>query len=233
MNKKTLVVLSGAGISAESGIMTFRDAQGLWEKHDIMEVASPMGFAKHPELVLRFYNERRRQARQCRPNAGHIALKDLETGYRVRIITQNVDNLHEQAGSSEILHLHGELFKARSTGDASLVYDMDTDEINLGDTCEKGFQLRPHIVWFHEEVPAFADALQWVSEADILIVTGTSLQVYPANTLMDYVPRTCSIYLVDPVRPDYASRFGYTYIQETATEGLPALANDLLKEVHR
>ena len=174
--KKKIVILTGAGISAESGIKTFRDADGLWEGHDVMEVASPAGWRKNRELVLNFYNERRRQLLSVEPNAAHIALVELEKKYEVHIVTQNVDNLHERAGSRRVVHLHGELTKARSTLDESLIYDWFKD-INLGDKCKKGAQLRPHIVWFGEAVPLLEDAASITSIADILVIVGTSMQV--------------------------------------------------------
>ena len=226
MNK--LVVLSGAGISAESGIKTFRDAGGLWEGHDVYEVASPEGFAKNPSLVLDFYNQRRKQARQCQPNAGHLSIAALEKHFDVHVVTQNVDNLHEKAGSKNVLHLHGELFKSRSTVFGNLIYNMEGDEINPGDLCEKGAQLRPHIVWFGEAVPEFERAARIVSQADVLVIVGTSLLVYPANTLIQYALRFCPIYLVDPQKP--AENFGrkIEYILKPASLGMPELAKILI-----
>lgn len=226
--QKKLVILTGAGISAESGIKTFRDAGGLWEGHDIMEVAS-QGFRKNPELVLDFYNQRRKQARTCEPNPGHLGLADLEKDFDVQIITQNVDNLHEKAGSTSILHLHGELFKARSTGNPALVYHMEGDEINMGDTCDEGFQLRPHIVWFGEDVPQFQFAARIASTADIMVVVGTSLVVYPANTLLQYAPPKTPIYLVDPNKPGEDFGRQIEYYLEPASTGVPKLA-DYLRE---
>ena len=176
---KKLVVLSGAGMSAESGIRTFRDMGGLWEEYDVLEVATPMAWAKNMDLVLRFYNERRKQLFSCEPNAGHLALAALEKYFDVRIITQNVDNLHERAGSTKVLHLHGELTKARSTADPSLIYEIGNRDINRGDKCEKGSQLRPHIVWFGEAVPFMDVAGKIASEADIFVVIGSSLNVFP------------------------------------------------------
>ena len=194
---RKVVVLSGAGISAESGIRTFRDAGGLWEGHDIMEVASPQGWYKNPALVLDFYNQRRRQLLEVQPNQAHLDLKKLEASYQVVIVTQNVDDLHERAGSSHIIHLHGELLKARSTKNPSLIYERKED-IHLGDTAEDGAQLRPHIVWFGEEVPMIEKALQEIMDADYVMVIGTSLQVYPAAGLIDYVKSTCKIFVIDP-----------------------------------
>ncbi|BDD10154.1 NAD-dependent protein deacylase [Fulvitalea axinellae] len=194
---RKLVVLTGAGISAESGIPTFRASDGLWEGHDVMEVASPEGWARNPELVLNFYNERRKAAREAEPNDGHLYLKKLEELFDVTVVTQNVDNLHEKAGSSNVIHLHGSLFESRSEADESLVYPSE-DVVELGDTCERGHQLRPNIVWFGEAVPMMEKAIEEASRADVFLVVGTSLQVYPAAGLVDYVPHDCEIYHVDP-----------------------------------
>ena len=198
---KKLVVLTGAGMSAESGIRTFRDSNGLWEEYDVMEVASIEGWYKNPELMLRFYNERRKQMFACEPNKGHRLLAALEDRYDVRIITQNVDNLHERAGSTQVLHLHGELTKARSSADPSLVYEIGNKEIKMGEKCEKGSQLRPFIVWFGEEVPKLEEAIHLVEHADILCIIGTSLNVYPAAGLLHYAPAVCPVYLIDPNPP--------------------------------
>jgi NAD-dependent deacetylase len=195
---KKLVVLTGAGVSAESGLKTFREMGGLWESYDVMEVASPEGWNNNMELVLRFYNERRAQLKDAKPNAGHTGLADLENFFDVHIITQNVDNLHEQAGSTKVLHLHGILTQVRSTGDASLVYDIGYKAINKGDTCDKGFQLRPNIVWFGEAVPAMEQAAAIASEADIFVVVGSSLVVYPAAGLVNYAPEHAPVFVVDP-----------------------------------
>ena len=194
---KKIVVLTGAGISAESGINTFRDSNGLWEGHDVMEVASPMGWKKNKEKVLDFYNKRRSQLFEVSPNEAHKALAALEKKYDVSIITQNVDDLHERSGSSKVLHLHGELLKVRSTRNPNLIYDWKKDLI-LGDFCEENSQLRPHIVWFGENVPMFDKALEITSEADILIVVGTSMQVYPAAHLINCAKPSVSIYFIDP-----------------------------------
>lgn len=226
---KKLVVLSGAGISAESGIKTFRDADGLWEGHDIMEVASPQGWAKNRELVLDFYNQRRKQALEVQPNAAHTALVELEKQYDVTIITQNVDNLHEKAGSSKVIHLHGELFKMRSTVDESLVYDMTHWEIKLGDKCEKGSQLRPHIVWFGEMVPLMDKAIGIARKADIFIVIGTSLVVYPAAGLVDYVPQETKIYVIDKNMPYISPRPNLVLLEENATTGMEKVLKDLME----
>jgi NAD-dependent deacetylase len=195
--KKQLVVLSGAGISAESGIQTFRDSDGLWEGHDVMEVATPEGWQKNPVLVLDFYNKRRAQLLQVKPNKAHTILSELENYFDVTIITQNVDDLHERAGSSNVLHLHGELLKVRSTVNASYVLDW-TKDLFLGDFDNNGNQLRPHIVWFGEDVPAIERAASIVEKADVLVIIGTSLQVYPAAGLMHYAQKSIPVYYIDP-----------------------------------
>jgi len=222
MIRKRLVVLTGAGISAESGIRTFRDMGGLWEEYDVMEVASPEGWAKNPQLVLRFYNERRSQLKNAQPNLAHKTLAEEETNFIVHIITQNVDNLHERAGSSNVLHLHGELTKARSTVNDNSIKDIGYSEINWGDKCEKGFQLRPHIVWFGEAVPAMDEAIKLVRGAEIFAVVGTSLNVYPAAGLLDYVPKCCPIYLIDPNDVGVWRR-DVTVIKEKASVGVPVM----------
>jgi len=231
---KRIVALTGAGVSAESGIRTFRDSNGLWEDHEVMDVASPEGWARDPELVLRFYNARRAQLKEVEPNAAHVALKDLESDFDVQVITQNVDNLHERAGSTNVLHLHGELTKSRSTRDDSLVYDC-TGDINLGDLCEDGHQLRPHIVWFGESVPALDRAAQITSTADIVLIIGTSLQVYPAAGLVGYAPPEAKIFYIDPnpaANHETNERAdSLTVIAESAAEALPSLARELLKGV--
>ena len=197
MSKKRITVLTGAGISAESGIKTFRDAGGLWEGHDVMEVASPQGWNNNRSLVIDFYNQRRAQLLEVTPNLGHDALVDLEDKYEVHIITQNVDDLHERAGSSNIIHLHGELTKVRSLGNEKLVYDWRKDLIE-GDLCEEGYQLRPHIVWFGEEVPEMNTAIKLVQKAEIFIIVGTSMQVYPAASLVQFVSPSVKIFFIDP-----------------------------------
>ena len=194
---KKIVILSGAGISAESGIKTFRDADGLWEGHDMMEVASPIGFAKNPELVLDFYNKRRTQLLEVEPNEAHKIIAQLQNEFEVHVITQNVDDLHERAGSNNVIHLHGELLKVRSIYNEQIILDWKTD-LNLGDVDQFGNQLRPHIVWFGEEVPAMEKALEIVEQADILVVIGTSLQVYPAAGLINYVNQNIPVYYIDP-----------------------------------
>lgn len=226
--KKRIVILTGAGMSAESGLKTFRDANGLWEGHDVMQVASPQGFANNPELVLEFYNQRRRQLLQVEPNKGHEALVQLESAYNVHIVTQNVDNLHEQAGSSNVLHLHGELFKVRSTVKEDLVIDWRKD-LNLGDVDENGHQLRPHIVWFGEMVPMLEKAIQVVQKADTLIIIGTSMQVYPAASLVNYIKNGVPIYFIDPKPNVRASDFeNLTILEASATVGVPNLVLELL-----
>ncbi|MFD1095728.1 SIR2 family NAD-dependent protein deacylase [Salegentibacter chungangensis] len=225
---KTIVVLTGAGISAESGIKTFRDADGLWEGHDVMQVASPQGWERDPELVLDFYNKRRRQLLEVEPNPAHYALAELEEFYEVQIITQNIDDLHERAGSTSVTHLHGELLKARSTFDEKLVMDWRKD-INIGDFCEFNYQLRPHVVWFGESVPLFEKAMRIASRADILIVVGTSMQVYPAASLVDFSPAGTPVYFIDP-KPNIVENRELTVIQENASEGVPKLTEKLKSE---
>lgn len=226
-----IVVLTGAGMSADSGLRTFRDADGLWEGHDVMEVASPHGFARNPDLVLDFYNQRRRQLREARPNAGHLALAELESVYDVTIITQNVDDLHERAGSHHVVHLHGELFKVRSTGNPADVREWKED-ILLGDLCQQGHQLRPHIVWFGEDVPMLPEAARITQEADILIVIGTSLQVYPAASLIHYTKMGVLKYLVDPNPTLAAYQIDeLEIISERAAEGVPTLVAALIDKV--
>lgn len=228
---KKLVVLTGAGVSAESGIKTFRDSDGLWEEHDVMSVASPEGWAKDPRLVLRFYNERRKQLALAEPNQGHMGLARLEKYFDVDIITQNVDNLHERAGSSKVLHLHGRLTQVRSTGDPAYIRDIGYEEIHLGDLCPKGYQLRPDIVWFGEQVPAIEPAVEIASKADIFMVVGTSMAVYPAAGLINYVPPKTPIYLVDPNPVDlYLSRKIH-FIQEKAGTGVHKVIDLLTKDV--
>ena len=217
---KKIVVLTGAGISAESGIKTFRDADGLWEGHDAMEVASPQGFAANPSLVLDFYNQRRKQLLKVEPNAAHHALAKLESDFNVEIITQNVDDLHERAGSSKVTHLHGELLKVRSTFDEDLIMNWRTDLV-IGDMCEHNHQLRPHIVWFGEMVPMLDRAVEITQTADILLIIGTSMQVYPAAGLIDFAPRDSPIYFIDPRPSVNESQFSnLTIISEKATAGM-------------
>lgn len=227
---KKLVVLTGAGISAESGLKTFRDAGGLWEGHDVTEVATPEAWAKDPHLVQKFYNERRKQALSAQPNLAHEILAQLEEHFEVQVITQNVDDLHERAGSSNVLHLHGELSKIRSTLDESLIYDCKGWEINMGDLCEKGSQLRPHIVWFGEAVPMMEPAIEQSLSADIFLVVGTSLQVYPAAGLVQYTPSDCPVYVVDPSKPSGNLGRNTTYIEEKASSGMNKVRELLLEK---
>ncbi|MDR6195087.1 NAD-dependent deacylase [Siphonobacter sp. SORGH_AS_0500] len=226
---KKLVVLSGAGISAESGIKTFRDSDGLWENYRIEDVATPEAWLRNPELVLDFYNQRRKQALTAEPNEAHRILADLQEHFDVQIITQNVDNLHERAGSKKVLHLHGELFKVRSTRNPELIYELDGWELKTGDLCEAGSQLRPHIVWFGEEVPAMMEAIPMCEEADIFVVVGTSLQVYPAAGLVDYVFSSVPVFVIDPQSPKVSRRKNVTFIQETASLGMQMLRSQLIQ----
>ena len=222
---KHLVVLTGAGMSAESGLKTFRDENGLWEGHDVMKVASPQGFASNPNLVLEFYNQRRRQLKTVQPNAAHNTLAELENNFKVSIITQNVDDLHERAGSSNVIHLHGELFKARNIADETSVVHWE-DDIVLGTTDKNGIQLRPHIVWFGEDVPLFEKAISICQTADILLIIGTSLQVYPAASLMHYTAQNTPKFYIDP-KPSIASKENLTVIGKTATEGIKDFVNKI------
>lgn len=220
-----ITVLSGAGVSAESGLKTFRDSNGLWEGHNVMEVASPQGWCTNPELVLDFYNQRRRQLLEVAPNSAHSALANLEQEHQVNIVTQNVDDLHERSGSSEVLHLHGELFKVR----CSKYHDdirLWKKDVNLGDLSKNGHQLRPHIVWFGEDVPLITKAAEIVSQCEVLIIVGTSMQVYPAAGLLNYAPLDTPIYFVDP-NPAIASGGRVKVIASSATQGIPTVV-DLL-----
>ncbi len=226
--KKKLVVLSGAGISAESGIKTFRDADGLWENHRIEDVASPEGFASHPQMVLDFYNARRKQLNEVQPNAAHQILAELEQYFDVHIITQNVDDLHERAGSNRVLHLHGELKKARPINNLGPIIDWEKD-LNLGDTDDFGNQLRPHIVWFGEEVPEMENAAETAMKADIFLVIGTSMQVYPAAGLIHYVPDGAELFIIDPHLSNSYTKSDHCY-QTTATEGMKLLQQRLLAD---
>lgn len=216
---KKIVVLTGAGMSAESGISTFRDANGLWENHDIMDIATPEGWKKNPRLVLDFYNRRRRQLKSVKPNSAHFYLKQLEAEHEVSIITQNVDNLHERAGSSRVIHLHGELNKVRSEENEQLIYDWSEDLV-VGDTGVDGVQLRPHIVWFGEMVPMMDEAVAETLTADIMLVIGTSLQVYPAASLIDYVAATTPIYVIDPHGNAIPRKPSIHVIPKRATDGV-------------
>lgn len=232
MNKKKIVVLTGSGISAESGISTFRDSDGLWENHRVEDVATYEAWLSNQPLVLDFYNQRRRQLATVQPNAAHFALAALEEAYDVHIITQNVDDLHERAGSTQVIHLHGELVKARSSKYDELVYDIGYKDIKAGDFCERGAQLRPHIVWFGEMVPMMEAAANISAEADIFMVVGTSLVVYPAAGLLSYAPAKARKYVIDPKSLPVSGISNLEFIQEKAGIALPPLVSRLLKESH-
>ena len=231
MNKKKIVVLTGAGVSAESGIKTFRDSDGLWENYRVEEVATYDAWLSNPSLVLDFYNQRRRQLATAQPNKAHYALVSLEQKFDVQIITQNVDDLHERAGSTNVLHLHGELVKARSTIDKDLVYAIGYKDINSGDCCEKGHQLRPHIVWFGEAVPMIERAARITSEADILLIIGTSLMVYPAAGLLHYAPPKSRKFAIDPKSLPVERIPNLTIIRKNAGKGVSEIAELLLNEI--
>lgn len=225
-----IVVLTGAGISADSGLRTFRDTDGLWEGYKVEEVCTPEAFVRNPKLVIDFYNERRRQARAAEPNAAHRALAELEKYYQVQIVTQNVDDLHERAGSSNVLHLHGELNKARSSADENYVVEWTGDQ-SINDTDPQGYPMRPHIVWFGEAVPLIETAAQWVSQADKVLVVGTSMQVYPAAGLVEYAPYEAERYLVDPRPPKGLANI--SVIEAKAKDGVPQLVDKLITEAAR
>ena len=227
--KPRLVAFTGAGVSAESGIKTFRDSDGLWEEYAISEVATPQAWEKNKTLVLDFYNKRRKQILTAQPNPAHLALAALEKKYDVQIITQNIDDLHERAGSKKVLHLHGEIIKSRSTADASLIYPINGPDLNVGDTCEKGSQLRPHIVWFGEMVPAMEMAYVLAEKAELFLVIGTSLAVYPAAGIVDYAPAHIPKFLIDPADVTVKGISNLTVIKEKAGPGLRKLSEDLLK----
>ena len=229
---KTLVILTGAGMSAESGISTFRDAGGLWEKYRIEEVATPEAWATNPALVQEFYNARRKQLAEAQPNNGHKGLMELEQYFNVQIVTQNVDNLHERAGSSSVLHLHGELMKMRSSGPGREVFEVQPEKIefSIHDKCPKGYPLRPHIVWFGEEVPEIGNAARIVEKADILVIIGTSMQVYPAAGLLHYAQPGIPMYLIDPNDVEIHSN-RVTVIRKGASEGVKILKEELLKSI--
>ncbi len=226
---KKLVVLSGAGISAESGIPTFRDSNGLWEGFRVEDVASPEGWYKDPVVVLDFYNQRRKKALEVMPNRGHEILAELENYFDVTVVTQNVDNLHERAGSTKVIHLHGSLFESRSTKDERLVYPIEGWELNIGDLCEKGSQLRPNIVWFGEMVPLMEVAADYAKKADIFLVVGTSMAVYPAAGLINYVPYESMKYVVDPKLPDIANIPYIKMIADKASTGMETVKRELLE----
>lgn len=225
---KKLVVLTGAGISAESGIATFRDAGGLWEGYKVEDIATPEAWHKDPALVLDFYNQRRRKAHEVKPNRGHEVLAELEKQFDVTIITQNVDNLHERAGSSHVIHLHGSLFESRSTKNPALIYPIKGTELNIGDMCELGSQLRPNIVWFGEAVPRMEVAADIASGADVFIVAGTSMVVYPAAGLIDYVPDHVPKYVVDPKKPEILHVPNLEFIIDKASTGMEKLKRMLI-----
>jgi len=229
MEKKKLVILTGAGISAESGLKTFRDSDGLWENYRIEDVATPRAWLKNPQLVLDFYNQRRKDVLKAQPNAAHRALSELEDFFSVTVITQNIDDLHERAGSRHIIHLHGEILKSRSTANYNLLYEC-FGEIKMGDKCELGSQLRPHVVWFEEAVPMMEPAIEEVSRAEIFLVIGTSLQVYPAAGLINYTPHGAKKFLVDPKTPEFYSVRNLEIIEEKATVGVPPLVKRLIAE---
>ena len=232
MNK--LVVLTGAGMSAESGIRTFRDSDGLWEEYNVMDVCTPEAWQRDPELVNRFYNERRKQLYEAQPNAGHYGLAELEKDFDVRIITQNIDDLHERAGSTKVLHLHGELKKVRSSRNPDLIYDLDGWELKLGTKAEDGSILRPHIVWFGESVPNIEPAIDLVQQADILVIIGTSLAVYPAASLLHYAPAGCRILLIDPKIPESVKNSKIEFIEKGASEGVKIMtdSSDMVRRGH-
>ena len=226
MGKKHIVVLTGAGISAESGLKTFRDSDGLWNGYDVYEVASPAGWEKNPKLVLDFYNDRRRDVAAAQPNAAHIGLAELEKDFDVTIITQNIDDLHERAGSTRIIHLHGQIFLMRSVKDDTTIYPINSD-IQLGDTAEDGSQLRPHIVWFGEAVPMMEKAVSVMNDCDYFVVVGTSLQVYPAASLLQYAPPYLPKFIIDKKIPEISSSPNLTLIEKSATEGVAELRSIL------
>lgn len=229
---KKLIILSGAGISAESGINTFRDSGGLWEGYDVMTVASPEGWAENPGLVLDFYNQRRRQLLDVEPNFAHNAIADLQSHYHVHVITQNVDDLHERAGSEHVIHLHGELKSVRSEQNSGMNYYWE-DDVHLGDIADDGMQLRPDIVWFGEDVPLMADAIHYVMQADIVLIIGTSLQVYPAAGLYQYAPEDAAIYYIDPQAASQNLPGRVTCFSETAVNGMKQLLPTLTELAHQ
>lgn len=228
---KRIVVLSGAGISAESGLKTFRDSDGLWENYSVYEVATPEAWLKNPALVMKFYNERRKQVMAAEPNTAHKALAELQSAFDVHIITQNIDDLHERAGSEKVLHLHGNIRQARGTKNANRLYEVEGWKLELGQKCELGSQLRPHVVWFGEAVPAMEDAYHIAAAADIFIVVGTSLNVYPAAGLVNFAPSAAKMYLIDPKEVDTAGMEHVTVLKEKASTGITRLANQLLSSV--
>jgi len=226
---KKIVILTGAGISAESGLKTFRDSDGLWEGYDIHDVATPQAWARNPALVQTFYNERRKSVLEANPNAAHLALAELEKSYDVTIITQNIDDLHERAGSTNVLHLHGIITRSQSSLNPKLTYPLDGWEIKMGDKCELGSQLRAHVVWFGEDVPMITEAAKICMGADIFILIGSSLAVYPAAGLVNYIPPQAAKYIIDPMIPEIQGSRKYTAIEAKASVGVPALVAELLK----
>jgi len=223
------MIFSGAGMSAESGLKTFRDNNGLWENYEISEVATPEAWKNNKSLVLEFYNMRRKQLLKSNPNKAHFLVASLEENYKVTVVTQNIDDLHERAGSTSVIHLHGELKKVKSEVHSHLIYKWDKAELKLGDLCEKGHQLRPHVVWFGEEVPKMQEAYSIAQTADILIVIGTSLNVYPAAGVINFVPATTTKYLIDPDPPNTFSDSEFTTIVEGAEEGMKILTTNLMQ----
>lgn len=228
---KNIVVFSGAGISAESGIKTFRDNDGLWENYNVEEVATPQAWKKDPEKVLEFYNQRRAQLLKAKPNKAHQYIAELQKYYKVKVITQNIDDLHELAGSKFVLHLHGELKKAQSSINPQLVYPIDGSELRLGEKCKLGSQLRPHVVWFGEAVPKMDDAFLISALADIFIVIGTSLNVYPAAMLLDYIPKHADRYIIDPKIPELSSKLNFTQLQTSASQGMEILFKKIKEKI--
>jgi NAD-dependent deacetylase len=228
--KRQITILSGAGISAESGISTFRDSEGLWENHRIEDVATPEAWERNPELVQQFYNLRRKQLQEVEPNAAHFAITELQKKFNVQVITQNVDDLHERAGNENVLHLHGELKKVRSTAHPYSVYDLDGWELLMGDKCADGHQLRPHIVWFGEDVPNLPIAAEVVSKSNAVIIVGTSLNVYPAASLYQYTKANCPIWIIDPKANELVYPETITPINEKSGAAMPRLVQSLLKE---
>lgn len=227
--KKKLLVFSGAGVSAESGLKTFRDQGGLWENYDISEVATPQAWQANRDLVLKFYNMRRKQLFNAKPNAAHKSIAELETYFDVEVITQNIDDLHERAGSTKVTHLHGELRKVQSEKYPNLVYDFEKVEIEIGDLCEKGHQLRPHVVWFGEAVPMMEKAYEVASSAELFIVVGTSLNVYPAAGIINFVPNNAKCWLIDPNSNEYQLPPKWNLIQDKAGAAMPKLLEELKK----
>ena len=224
---KNLIVLTGAGISAESGLQTFRDSDGLWMGYDVHEVASPQGWQKNPELVLDFYNQRRKEVMNALPNLAHKGIADLEKNFNVIVITQNIDNLHERAGSKNVIHLHGEIFKMRSENDENRLFDI-MGEIHPGEKADDGFQLRPHVVWFGEQVPMIEEASKLMTTADVFILVGTSLNVYPAASLIDFLPAGIPKYIIDKNPPFILPHYNFKVIKKPATEGVQEVKNILI-----